>query len=163
MTVLAAIEFVRTTFAPTTPAATWAPVRTMFPALGTTGSVPGAVKASTSIFVVAPPPPTKVTKPLASTLNPAESKAARPIFVASVATISCAVWTSIVTVLPEPVVSTGVEPAATEVPRISRVLAIGTAFPESVTKSVGIDGLFPMTSISPACEITTSLLTFRSG
>jgi hypothetical protein len=60
----------------------------IFPAFGTTGSVPGGVLESTSILVVAPPPPFRVTNPLASTVNPDESKADNPIFVASVEAMS---------------------------------------------------------------------------
>jgi hypothetical protein len=62
--------------------------------------------------------PTRVTNPFASTANEDESKEDKPTFVESVEAIACDRCATTVTVLPDPVVVSGKEPAAAVVPNI---------------------------------------------
>src|SRR5258706_4983238 len=80
--VFAATELVLMTLAPTTPAATCAPVMVTRPAtVGRTGFVPGPVAASTPIESMACVPPERVTNPFPSTANWVLLKEARPTLV----------------------------------------------------------------------------------
>ena len=94
---------------------------------------------NTCVFIVLnPAPPVKLTNPLASTVKLAELKAERPIFVASVLAIAWLVCTFTSTTFVAPDVDTGVDPAAVEVPSISKSPPMGTAVPLLVVKLIAV-------------------------